>query len=244
MADENTTDLTPTPTDPPVENPTPEKGSEPSSTTESPEKSEGETLLTGASGEAKPEGEDEAKPEPTEEEKAAKEAHDKLFGAPEGDYEISGLPDDMEIDKAALEAVTPVAKELGLSNEGFSKLANVYATQVMPKVVDGVVDNLQKDISAQHATWATESLALVKADPVFAGKPLTEVQSLAAKSLDRFGGPEFRKFLDDTGLGNHPAMMKFAYMAGTMLSEDTTFERGGKAPSEKARTEKYYGPQS
>ena len=240
MADENTTASTPTPTEtPPVANPNPDPGSENSSTTDQPSPTpEGEGTILG--GPEEPEG-DEPKGDEKPDEKA--EA-DPNFGAPEGDYEIVGLPDDMEIDKEALEAVTPIAKELGLSNEGFSKLANVYATQIMPKVVDGVVDNLQKDIAAQHATWASEALELVKNDPVFAGAKLDDVKALSAKAIDRFGGADFRKYLNDTGLGNHPAMLKFAFMAGSQIAEDATFERGGTAPTKKSVTEKFYGPQS
>jgi len=241
MADENTTDLTPTPTDQPATDQSQATGSESSSTTETPQadppaEDEG-TLLTGKEPKAD-------EPEKTPEQLAAEAEHAKLFGAPEGDYEIAGLPDDMEIDKAALDAVTPVAKELGLSNEGFSKLANVYATQVLPQVTETVVDNLQKDIAAQHATWASEAIELVKTDPIFEGKPLTEVQQFAAKSIDRFGGEDFRKFLNDTGLGNHPAMMKFAYATGMAIAEDTSFERGSTAPTKKTVVEKFYGPQS
>jgi hypothetical protein len=239
MADVNTTDSTPTPTETPeVANPNPETGSENISTTDpSPKPEDGGTILGGPE---EPEGDEpkpEDKPEPTEEEKARA----ALFGAPEGDYEIAGLPEGMGIDKTALDAVTPVAKELGLSNEGFSKLDNVYATQIMPQVTESVVDNLQKDIAAQHAAWATEALEMVNTDETFAGQKLDDVKSMSAKAIDRFGGADFRKYLNDTGLGNHPAMLKFAYLAGTAIAEDTTFERGGSAPVKKSRTDKYYG---
>lgn len=244
MADENTTDLTPTTETPPVADPNPATGSEPTSTTETPTPPADEgTILGGPEGEEDKGGEPKA-PEQTDEEKAAAEAKAALFGAPEGDYEIAGLPEGMEVDKVALEKITPLAKELGLSNEGFSKLANVYATDIMPTVVEGVVDNLQKDIAAQHATWATEAAELIKTDPVFEGKTLDDAKALSAKAIDRFGGGDFRKFLNDTGLGNHPAMLKFAYLAGSLIAEDTTFERGGSAPVKKSVTEKFYGPQS
>jgi hypothetical protein len=111
----------------------------------------------------------------------------------------------------------------------------------MPQVTESVVDNLQKDIAAQHAAWATEALEMVSTDETFAGQKLDDVKSMSAKAIDRFGGADFRKYLNDTGLGNHPAMLKFAYLAGTAISEDTTFERGGAAPVKKSRTDKYYG---
>lgn len=236
MADENTTgsEQTPTVTTPEVTPPAP--ASPDTSTTENPPADS--TLLTGEP----PKVEDKA-PEQTDEEKAAAAEHDKLFGAPETEYEITGLPEGMTIDKEALAAFEPVAKQLGLSNEGMSLVAQTYA-QILPKVTEGVIDNLQKDIIAQHATWATEATEMVKSDEAFGGKPLPEVLQVSAKTIDRFGGPEFREFLDQTGLGNHPAMVKFSYLAGTAISEDTTFERGGTAPTAKSRTEKFYGPQT
>lgn len=244
MADVPTTDLTPTTETPPGETPpSPAPGSEPTSITENPtptpEGEEAATLLTGA----EPKAEEAATVEKTPEELEAEAEHAKLFGAPEGEYEVQGLPEGMEIDKDALAAATPVAKELGLSQEGFNKLVSVYANEIVPKATEAVVESLQRDISAQHAAWATEAVELVKADPVFEGKKLTEVQQIAAKSLDRFGSPELRTFLNDSGLGNNPHMLKFAYMAGALIAEDTTFERGEKTPTKKTVVEKFYGPQ-
>lgn len=200
------------------------------STTETPQ-SEAEapsTLLTGKEPEA-----------PAEDEKTPPAENAALFGAPEGEYEITGLPEGMTVDKDALAVFEPIAKELGLSNEGMSKVAAVYA-ELLPKVTDKVVEGLQGDVAAQHAQWATDTIEMVKTDPVFEGKKLADVQGVAAKALDRFGGPELRTFLEETGLGNDPRMMKFAFLAGSAISEDTTFERGGPAPTTKSRTEKYY----
>lgn len=168
----------------------------------------------------------------------------EFHGAPEGDYQLEGLPEGTVIDEEALAAISPIARELNLSNAGLSKIAGVYAETVLPKVVDNLTDGMQRDIAAQHAAWATETTDMVKTDAAFEGKTLKEVQQISAKTLDRFGGKDFRVFLENTGLGNHPAMVKFAYLAGQAISEDTTFERGNTPPKEKSRTEKYYGPQS
>ncbi len=242
MAEENTTDLTSTTENPAVIEvvPPPATGSEPSSTTDPTPEGEQSTLLT-ADPDAAPKTE---VVEKTPEAIAAEAEHAKLFGAPEGDYEISGLPEGTVIDTEALAAFTPIAKELGLSNEGAAKIVGVYAEQILPKVAEQVVDGLQRDIAAQHAAWAGETLELVKDDAVFEGKPLADIQKIAAKALDRFGTPELREFLNTTGLGNYPGLMKFAYMAGSAISEDTTFERGGTAAKPRSTVEKFYGPQS
>jgi len=184
----------------------------------------------------------------TDEEKAADEAAEaerqKLFGAPEGDapYEISGLPEGMEVDQKAVDALTPLAKKIGLSNEGFSALAQVYATEVLPNVTQQVVTGIENDVLAQRKAWENEARDFIagkgelktqsgeKID--FGGLSLKETQKLAAKALDKFAPDGFRKWLDETGLGVNPHMIAFAYNVGRDVAEDRDVEetetKGGK----------------
>lgn len=226
MAEENTIDSTPTTEAP--------QADLPSSTTEAPT-ADGGTLLTKSGDDAAPDTPSaDGEPDP----RAA------FYGAPEGDdaaYELAGLPEGIEIDAEALAAVSPIAKELNLSNEGLSKIAGVYAEKVLPSVVERVNNELQQNITATRADWATQSQEAIKSDPTFEGKGLDDVRKVSAKALDRFGGEKFREYLDETGLGDHPAMLKFAYQAGMQIAEDTTFERGGSATTPKSSVEKFYG---
>lgn len=194
----------------------------------------GETLLTPAT-----EGDD--APALSAEEQAAADARAALFGVPEGDYEVVGLPEGTVVDAEALAAVAPVARELGLSNEGLSKIAGVYAEKVLPQVTEAVTNQILQQSAATTAGWATEAAEAVRTDPAFGGKPMADVQAVAAKALDRFGGSDFREYLKDTGLGNHPAMLKAMFLAGSAIAEDTTFERGGPVTTPKTREEKFYG---
>lgn len=199
----------------------------------------------------------------TDEQKAEREAKDaetaKLFGAPEGDaaYELAGLPEGTVIDQAALDAIAPVARQLNLSNEGLSLIAQTYAEKVLPGVAEQVLSNLQNDITAQRKDWENEARQAIKGvdaegKPIelknakgqaisFDGKPFKEAQTVMAKALDQFAPEGFREFLDETGLGVHPMMVAFAYQAGKNIAEDTSFERGGgDANKPKTREEKYY----
>lgn len=167
-----------------------------------------------------------------------------LLGAPEGDYEIAGLPEGTSIDKEVLDAIVPVAKEIGLSNEGMSRLASVYAEQVLPHVASQVVSQIETDIAATRTQWAADLRASVEgenADPVYAGAKLADVTRIAAKAIDRFAGEEFRAYLDETGLGNHPAMLKLLFNSGSRIAEDTGFERGGTTSRPKSDAEIFYG---
>ena len=42
----------------------------------------------------------------------------------------------------------------------------------------------------------------------------------AKKAFDQFGTPELKTFLNDTGLGNHPELVRWAFRVGGALSED------------------------
>jgi hypothetical protein len=59
-----------------------------------------------------------------------------------------------------------------------------------------------------------------KTDQEFGGEKLSENLSVAKKALDAFGTPELRKLLDDSGLGNHPEVIRMMYRAGKAISED------------------------
>ena len=197
------------------------------------ETNEGDTIL-GVKVEDKPD--DKAK-------KAEDDKPNALLGVPEGDYEIdvAQLPEGTKIDADALAVLTPIAKEIGLSNEGVTKLAGAYAT-ILPNVVKQISDGIEADAAAQTKAWSDETrlaveggkdakgaviapLADAKGEPVYAGKTMKEVRAIAAKALDNLGGPGLRQYLETTGLGNHEPLVRFAFKAGMAIKEDD-FGRG------------------
>lgn len=208
----------------------------------------------GEGGEPKPNDGDEEDTR-TDEEKAADEARAALFGAPEGDagYAIEGLPEGVTVDQAALDAATPIFKELGLSNAGASKVAGVYAEKVLPIVAEQMQENLKTQIADQRTEWQGETLKAVKGEIElktatgekidFAGSGVKQVQQAAARAIDRVAPAGFREFLDETGLGMHPAMVAFAFKVGQLISEDTDAGGGGGGGGDQkqTRTQKYYG---
>lgn len=240
----------PTPTPNPEPNPAPEADPNTSTTDQS-----GVDLSGGdPDPDPNPNPDPDPNPEPkTDEEKAAEAAHAELFGAPEGDesYAVEGLPEGMEIDKGLLDAVTPVAKELGLSNKGLSKIAQVYAEQ-LPQITERVTGAIEQQVVAQRSAWEQEAEAAIKANGAelknavgetlsFDAKDKSHVLKTAAKALDKLAPQGFRDWLKETGLSVHPQMVAFAYQAGKAIAEDTdleTSETGAAKP--KSRVEKYY----
>ncbi|WP_275075852.1 peptidase [Providencia rettgeri] len=116
---------------------------------------------------------------------------------------------DQELDKEAVAAFEPIARELGLSNEQAQKIVDVYGSTIIPQIA-----------KQQEAAWqkqVTEWAETVKAD-----KELGSVESIgnAQKAMDQFGTPELKQYLNDSGLGNHPELFRIFSRIGKAMSED------------------------
>lgn len=144
-----------------------------------------------------------------------------------------GKESEVAIDTALLETATPVLKELGLTNEQANKVA-----ALVPKVQERFIQQQNDAFAETRTQWAKDA----QADPEIGGKNWDGSKSLAAKALDHFVGPAkdkdgnlngFRQLLDDTGLGNHPEMIRFCRKVGAALSEDSTMARGTEGPRDK-----------
>jgi hypothetical protein len=133
----------------------------------------------------------------------------------------------VEIDAALLEKATPLFKEAGLTNDQANKLA--------PLALDIAAQALKKqndDFDGLKADWAKAA----QKDAEIGGKNWAKSQEQAAKALDHFGAPkgsEFRKLLDDSGLGNHPEMIRMFSKMGATIKEDDNLEGGDRNPKGK-----------
>ncbi|QXX83892.1 peptidase [Providencia sp. R33] len=117
---------------------------------------------------------------------------------------------DQELDTAAVAAFEPIARELGLSNEQAQKIVDVYGSTIMPQLVKQQADEWQKQVTG----WAET----VNADKEGLGS--TESIGNAQKALDQFGSPELKSYLVETGLGNHPELVRVFSKIGKAMSED------------------------
>lgn len=127
-------------------------------------------------------------------------------------YEFKA-PDGMELDKDAVGAFTTIAKDLKL------------APEAAQKVVDIAVGMQQRAVEAHHAQvakWADET----RADKELGGDKLAQTLATAQKAL-ALGPPELKQLLKDSGLGNHPVVVRFMHTVGKALSEDKFVPSGG-----------------
>ena len=111
-------------------------------------------------------------------------------------------------------------KELGLSNEQAQKL---YSSEVAREADE------KKQNEETIAQWRKSA----ESDPEVGGERLKESVELARRFSSKFGGSEFAEFLDTSGLGNHPAVLRAFARAGRAMMDDkiVTGKDGGKGLS-------------
>lgn len=151
-------------------------------------------------------------------------------GKEDGEGKADGVPEKYELttkegytwDEATAAAVTPMFKELGLSNAQAQKLAD-YHMEAMQQFQQG-------QIAQYHKIQAAE-LEAAKADPEVGGARLQESLGFAAKAMDTYGGQEFRDALAAHGMANNVTMLRFLAKVGRELSGDR-FMQGTKPQRE------------
>lgn len=154
---------------------------------------------------------------PAEGETPADDQAAKPQGAPEK-YEFKAPEGTAAFDDKVIEQFSEVARELNLPQDA--------AQRVLDKMAPAIQARQVEQIQTARNMWAESA----KSDKEFGGEKLTENLAVAKKALDTFGSPELRSLLNESGLGNHPEMIRVLYRAGKAISEDRFVGagRGGK----------------
>jgi hypothetical protein len=122
-------------------------------------------------------------------------------------YEFKA-PEGSEFDPKVIEVYSGAAKEAGLSQEA--------AQKVIEKMAPALAARQLEQITAIHEQWRSASAA----DKEIGGEKFQENLGVAKKAYDNFATPELRKLLDDTGMGNHPEVIRMMFRVGKAISED------------------------
>lgn len=149
---------------------------------------------------------------------------DPRYGAPDA-YEFKP-PEGQQFDTEVLSVFQEAAKELNLSQDAAQKILDKMAPTVQARQM--------QQLEQIRTDWANQATA----DKEYGGDALNENLAIAKKSLDAFGTPELRSLLQESGLGNHPEVIRFMFRAGKAISEDKFVggaRQGGKdAPKSNA----------
>lgn len=139
-------------------------------------------------------------------------------------YELE-IPEGFEFDQKSFDDFSVLAKEMGLSNEEFNKVSG-FGSALMTQVKEATVDYINNQRMEEFSKWESESK-----------KKFSEEQFKSAisgvEAMEKFS-PNIRLLLDQSGLGNHPEMIKVFEQIGKMTSEDNgTLLLRGKPVSNK-----------
>lgn len=143
----------------------------------------------------------------------------KPAGAPE-QYDFK-TPEGLTLDGAVLDKFSAAAKELDLPQD--------KAQLMLDKMAPALAQRQAEQIQAVRTEWAETS----KADKEFGGEKLDESLATAKKAMDAFATPELRTLLNESGLGNHPEVIRLFYRTGKAMSEDSLVTGASKGKAQK-----------
>jgi len=147
-----------------------------------------------------------AAPAAAESAPAAQPAEGEKQGAPER-YEFKA-PEGTELSSDVTDAFAGVAKELNLTQDA--------AQKVLDKMAPVLAQRQNAQVQAVQQEWREQSTA----DKEFGGDKLAENLGVARKAMDAFASPGLKQTLEQTGLGDHPEVIRMFVKVGKAISQD------------------------
>lgn len=121
------------------------------------------------------------------------------------------LPEGYTLDEARNTEFGAFAKANGWTQDQAQQAVDLYMKMQTEN---------ETTVAEQAATQKTEWETTVKNDAEIGGADFEEKVATASAAIDKFGTPELKQALIDTGLGSHPELVRFAYRVGLHLNED------------------------
>lgn len=163
---------------------------------------------------------------------AAKAEHDKTKPAADaadkvptdGKYDLK-MPDGVELDAELATALGPEFAELKLTNAQAQKLVDKYIE------IQGARGAKQSETWAGTVSkWADDA----KADKEIGGDKWDGTVKTSRRAVDTLGTPALKEYLEYTGGGNHPEMIRFMAKVGAMIKEDNPATGGAEGAGKPA----------
>ena len=158
------------------------------------------------------------------------------------------VPEGYTMDESATKEFSDFAKELGVDQDKAQKMLNRHVESL-----NEALGRSEKTLKETHDSWAAES----RNDKEFGGTVLAENIVNARRVMNSFSNPakdsdgkpilyeegamkgqqmtEIEVLLGQTGMGNHPEMIRIFHRIGKSMSEDT-FVKGDMKPMEKKKS--------
>jgi len=134
------------------------------------------------------------------------------------------IPDGTELDEELLGEAKTWGKQHGLKGEQLQGVVDL-GLKMQQRAAQALIE--------AHEAYVQDLTSKVKADKEIGGGKLEKTIESALGALKRFAGADYetvRSELDRTGLGSHPAVIRFLAKIAKATAEDDTLERtsGGK----------------
>lgn len=144
-------------------------------------------------------------------------------------YAAITLPENSTLPAETLAAFKQAAAEVKLPADALGKwlaLEENHRAQTAQQQAQQELDRLEKWAHQTQDEW---------------GETWQEEVSKAVRAADAFGGPELRQLLEETGLGNHPVIVRTFHAVAQCMSEDITPGGVPSAQTDKTFTQALYG---
>lgn len=161
---------------------------------------------------------------------ATKEAQAAQPVVPEK-YDLKA-PDGSYLNPKQLEAVAEYSKGKKLTAEQAQELVNREHG-----AIKSFVEAQQAELKSKSEQWGKDA----RADKEIGGERFGEVTEGAKRVLAKIGNPTITKFLEDTGYGNHPDVIRMFAKLIPLFKEDTLVLPGSQATGTKSTAELFYG---
>lgn len=140
-----------------------------------------------------------------------KNKNDALDVVPEdGKYNLT-MPEGIEVDQQLLDAISPRLKAKGYTHREAQELTDEFI-----KVQTEQQKARAKEWGETVQGWADQA----KADKDIGGTKFDGTVKNAQRFLTTHGTPELREYLNASGGGNHPELIRVFAKAGAMIRED------------------------
>jgi hypothetical protein len=149
----------------------------------------------------------------------------------QSDFELK-LPEGSNLDASYLEQTKALAKELGLSQEAAQKLVERDSG-----LLSSVSERNAVQVREKTEQWAKDA----QADKEIGGGNFQSSVNDARTALDKFGSPEFKNMLNQSGVGNHPELIRLLARVGKAMREDKMVTTSSQpARAQKSFAEAFY----
>lgn len=146
-------------------------------------------------------------------------------------YAFKDLPEGYAMSEQQVAEVSPLFKDLGLTQEQADKLVAFDAKRALAAEQAGL---------EQRQGLVTGWEKSLREDAAFGGANFDANVGVAQKALSQFGTPELSTMLKESGLGSHPEVVRLFHRIGQQLAEGQLHSGSGNN-TRKSNEEVFYG---